>query len=123
MPDNVDPEAPVCPARTNPELPLSALDGPRREILTEAGLTGLVAHSLRHSFARLGAEVDNGRYAPFVSSLLGHGVKMKRTITERYAGEMSAAALRPAANAIAGRIGFLLGIGELADVIDLAARR
>ena len=48
---------------------------------------------------------------------------MKRTITERYAGEMSAAALRPAANAIAGRIGFLLGIGELADVIDLAARR
>ena len=72
-------------------------------------------HSLRHSFASIGAHVQNGRYVAFVGALLGHGYQ-KRSITERYI-HSNPEALRPAADAIAGHIADKLGLGEPGQVL------
>ena len=80
---------------------------------------GCDLHSLRHSFASIGAHVRDGRYAGLVSALLGHGHQAKQ-ITRRYITE-DPELLRPAADAVAAEIAGLLGLGKLADVVAFPA--
>ena len=72
-------------------------------------------HSLRHSFASIGAHVQSGRFAGHVSALLGHGFQ-SRAITERYI-TANPEGLRPAADAIAGEIARMLGLGAPTQVV------
>ncbi len=74
-------------------------------------MAGVDLYSLRHSFASIGAHVLNGRYAPFVGPLLGHGYTRRRSITDTYIHQ-SIEALRPAADAIAGEVALRLGLQE-----------
>jgi integrase len=74
-----------------------------------AGIEGVDLHSLRHTFASVGAHVEGGRCAGHVSALLRHGYQ-SRAITERYI-TANPLALRPAADAIAGEVARLMGEG------------
>ena len=109
QPADFQPENPVCPGNTA-ERPFVGIDRPRRKIYEAAGLEGVDLHSLRHSFASVGAHVQNGRYAAFVGPLLGHGYT-KRSVTDRYV-HSNPDALRPAADAIAEEIAKCLGLGR-----------
>ena len=105
----------VCPG-TDPDSPLVGIDKPRKFLWQAADLHDTDLHGLRHSFASIGAHVQNGRYVGMVSALLGHG-HQKRTITERYiTGDPEAQ--RPAADAIAGEIARLLGLGESGELLE-----
>jgi integrase len=105
----------VCSTRVKGQ-PFIGIDKPRRWLWEAAGLDGVDLHSLRHSFASIGAHVQGGRYAGHVAPLLGHGYQ-SRAITERYISS-NPDALRPAADAIAGEIGRLLGLGEEGRVLS-----
>ena len=108
----------VCPGPSDPRKPYRAINNARRLLWQAADLPlerGCDLHSLRHTFASLGAHVHNGRYAAFVAPLLGHGYQ-KRSITERYIHQ-NPEALRPAADAIAGAIAKTLGLAELGRVV------
>lgn len=99
----------VCPGRLSGQ-PYSAINKARRRLWKAAGLDGVDLHSLRHSFASIGAHVEGGRYVSLVAPLLGHGYQ-GRSVTERYI-HSNLEALRPAANAIAQEIANLLGLGQ-----------
>ncbi len=98
----------VCPG-TVPGQPFIGIDKARKALWKTAGLEGVDLHSLRHSFASIGAHVQGGRFAGHVSAPLGHGYQ-SRAITERYI-TANPEGLRPAADAIAGEIARLLGLG------------
>jgi integrase len=102
----------VCPGRFR-ERPYGGIDRARLKLWALAGIEGVDVHSLRHTFASVGAHVDGGRYAGHVSALLGHGYQ-SRAITERYI-TANPQALRPAATAIAAEVERLLGEGEEGD--------
>lgn len=107
----------VCPGN-RPGQPFVGIDKVRNKIYEAAGLAGLQGvdlHSLRHTFASVGAHVQHGRFAAFVGPLLGHGYQ-KRSITERYI-HSNLEALRPAADAIAEAIANALGLTEPARVL------
>lgn len=106
---------PVCPGK-HPGQPLVGIDRPRIKLFDAAGIAGVDLHSLRHTFASVGAHVQNGRYAAFVGPLLGHGYQ-KRSITERYI-HSNPEALRPAADAISESIAKTLGLTEPARVLE-----
>lgn len=109
---------PVCPGEV-PGQPLIGLDKARRYLYERAGLAGVEGidlHSLRHTFASIGAHVQGGRYVGMVAPLLGHG-HQARSVTERYITS-NPEALRPAADAIAGEIARLLGLGERGRVVE-----
>jgi len=99
----------VCPGRLSGQ-PYSAINKARRRLWEAAGLDGVDLHSLRHSFASIGAHVESGRYVSLVAPLLGHGYQ-GRSVTERYI-HSNLEALRPAADAIAQEIANLLGLGD-----------
>ncbi len=101
------PSDPVCPGAL-PGCPYIAIDAARRKLWLAAGIEGVDLHSLRHSFASLGAHVEGGRYAGHVGPLLGHGYQ-SRGITERYI-HSNPEALRPAADAIAGEVARVLAL-------------
>ncbi len=85
-PKSAHPEDCVCPGPKDRRKPYRAINNARRLVWRAADLPlerGCDLHSLRHTFASLGAHVHNGRYAAFVAPLLGHGYQ-KRSITERY---------------------------------------
>ena len=105
-PERAEADEPVCPGAV-PGQPFIGIDRARRKLWTAAGLEGVDLHSLRHSFASIGAHVQSGRFAGHVSALLGHGFQ-SRAITERYI-TANPEGLRPAANAIAGEVARLLG--------------
>jgi len=108
----------VCPGPKDSRKPYRAINAARRLIWQAASLPlerGCDLHSLRHTFASLGAHVHNGRYAAFVAPLLGHGYQ-KRSITERYIHQ-NPEALRPAADAIAGTIAKALGLDDHGTVV------
>jgi integrase len=108
----------VCPGATDRRTPYRAINAARRLLWKAAGLPlerGCDLHSLRHSFASIGAHTRDGRYAGLVSALLGHGHQSKQ-ITRRYITE-DPELLRPAADAVAGEIAALLGLEKLADVV------
>jgi len=117
-PDGVEDTEPVCPG-TIPGQPFIGIDRARKPLWRAAGLVGVDLHSLRHTYASTGAHVQSGRYAGHVSALLGHGYQ-SRAITERYITS-NPAALRPAADAIAGEVARLLGLGEPARVLSFPA--
>ena len=81
-PDKVEDDEPVCPGAV-PGQPYIGIDRARKKLWATAGLDGADLHSLRHSFASIGAHVQSGRFAGHVSALLGHGYQ-SRAITERY---------------------------------------
>ena len=112
-PDHAGEDDPVCPG-TRPGQPFVGIDRPRFKLFEAAGISGVDLHSLRHTFASVGAHVQNGRFAAFVGPLLGHGYQ-KRSITERYI-HSNLEALRPAADAIAEAIAQALGLTEPARV-------
>jgi integrase len=118
LPEVVEDDDPICPG-AHPGQPFIGVDRPRIRIFEAAGLSGLDLHSLRHTFASVGAHVQNGRFAAFVGPLLGHGYQ-KRSITERYI-HSNPEALRPAADAIAGSIAKSLGMTEPARVLAFQA--
>ncbi len=113
-PATAAPGDPVCPG-TVPGQPFIGIDKARKALWKAAGLEGVDLHSLRHSFASIGAHVQAGRFAGHVSALLGHGYQ-SRAITERYI-TANPEGLRPAADAIAGETAKLLGLGEPAQVV------
>jgi integrase len=100
----------VCPGTVRGQ-PFVGIDTGRRRLWKAAELEGVQLHSLRHTFASVGVQVQGGRYSGHVSALLGHGYQSK-AITERYITS-NPAALRPAADAVAGEVGRLLGGGEV----------
>jgi len=102
----------VCPGR-NPGQPYSAINKARRRIWQAAELDGVDLHSLRHTFASIGAHVQSGQYVSFVAPLLGHGYQA-RSVTERYI-HSNLEALRPAADAISQEIAGLLGLHNPPD--------
>lgn len=111
---------PVCPG-TRPGAPFVGLDKARARLYAAAGIGATAEgradlHSLRHTFASIGAHVQNGRFAAFVGPLLGHGHQMPRAITARYV-HSEYEALKVAADAIAGEIAQLLGLEEPGKVI------
>ena len=117
-PKGAAPPDPVCPG-TFPGQPFIWIDKARGRLWRAAGLDGVDLHSLRHSYASIGAHVHNGRFVGHVSALLGHGYQ-SRSITERYITS-DPEALRPAADAIAAEIARLLGLGEPARVVAFPA--
>ncbi len=121
LPDGAEDDDQVCPG-IRPGQPFVGIDKARVRIYQAAGIAGLPGvdlHSLRHSFASVGAHVQNGRFAAFVGPLLGHGYQ-RRSITERYI-HSNLEALRPAADAISGTIASTLGLTEAARVIAFRA--
>jgi len=121
LPDGAGDDDLVCPG-VRPGQPFIGIDKVRVRIYQAAGLAGLPGvdlHSLRHTFASVGAHVQNGRYAAFVGPLLGHGYQ-KRSIAERYI-HSDVEALRPAADAIAEAIANSLGLTEPARVLAFKA--
>lgn len=109
----------VCPGRV-PGQPFIGIDRPRRKLWEAAELEGTDLHSLRHTYASIGAHLDSGRYAGHVGPLLGHGYQ-SRAITERYITS-NPEALRPAADAIAGEVARILGLREPAEVLEFPGR-
>jgi len=110
----------VCPGPQDRQKPYRAINAARRLLWQAAGLPlerGCDLHSLRHTFASMGAHVHNGRYAAFVAPLLGHGYQ-KRSITERYIHQ-NPEALRPAADAIADAIALVLGLVGKGEVVAI----
>lgn len=116
-PEGAQDDEPICAGSRHGE-PLVGIDKLRVRIYESAGLGGLRGvdlHSLRHTFASIGAHVANGRYAAFIGPLLGHGYQ-KRSITERYI-HSNPEALRPAADAISEAMAAHLGLREPAQLI------
>lgn len=105
----------VCPGDKGDQA-FVGIDKVRRRLWRAASLEGIDLHSLRHTFASIGVHIQNGRFAAHVSALLGHGYQSK-AITERYI-TANPAALRPAADAIAGELARLLGLAEPGRVVE-----
>lgn len=113
----------VCPGKVRTQ-PFAGIDKVRGKLWAAASIEGVDLHSLRHSFASIGAHVDGGRFAGHVSALLGHGYQ-SRAITERYITH-DPEALRPAADAIGTEVARLLGLGvgsRIASAHDRSPRR
>lgn len=117
-PDSVAANDPVCPGTVSGQ-PFIGIDKARRALWKAAELNGVDLHSLRHTFASIGAHIESGRYAGHVSALLGHGYQ-SRAITERYI-TANPQALKPAADLIAAEIARLLGLREPARVLSFPA--
>lgn len=127
-PADAEPDWCIIPGSLSPTKPLVGLGKPRAAIWRAAGIVetaeGRVdAYSLRHTFASRGSELDAGRWVGAVSYLLGHGVGAARNITERYARGANPENYRPAADAIAGELARLLGLGKPAKVLKHPAAR
>ena len=116
-PPHAAPGDPVCPAaRGDRTKPFNGIDKARRKLYETAKIEGADLHSLRHSFASIGAHTHSGRYASLVAPLLGHGF-VTRSVTAKYIHQ-SNEALRPAADAIADEIAGHLGLEkEQGDVL------
>lgn len=119
-PKGVGGEECLCPGILTPKQPFIGVDKARRYLWAAAGVEGVDLHSLRHSFASIGAHVQNGRFAGHVSALLGHGYQA-RSITERYI-TADPEGLRPAADAIAAELARLLGLGEAGEVLRFPSK-
>lgn len=123
-PEGARPTDAVCPGARRGQA-YQGIDKARYALWERAGLASdgkrVDLHSLRHSFASIGAHLDGGRYLGFVSVLLGHSYGVKSTITKRYISG-DAAALRPAADAIADEVLRLLR-GEGGKVLAFPDQR
>lgn len=68
----------VCPGKVKTQ-PFAGIDKVRRTLWEVASIEGVDLHSLRHSFASIGAHLDNGRFAGHVTALFGHGYSRARS--------------------------------------------
>jgi integrase len=85
-----------------------------RQIITDAGLTGVSPHTLRHSFASVAADLQLSE--PTIAMLIGH---KGRSVTSRYTHHADAVLLQ-AADQVANRIAELMGETEgSAKVVEL----
>jgi integrase len=109
----------VCPG-LKPGAPFIGIDKARAALWKAAGLAGVDLHSLRHTYASVGAHVQNGRYVGLVAPMLGHAYQRAAAITERYISS-DVGALRVAADAVAAELARLLGLGEPAKVLTFPA--
>ncbi len=69
----------VLPGPRNPERPVGALDNMIENITKAAGLTGVTAHTFRHSFASVGADLNYSDST--IGAVIGHSGS---SITSRY---------------------------------------
>ena len=104
------------PSRGGPDAVMVGLKGFMRRIAAEAGLAGVSAHTQRHSFASVAA--DLGLSELVIAGLLGHRLG---SVTARYA-HAADATLIAAADRVAAEIAAQMGDAPAADVIPLAAR-
>ncbi len=116
-PEAVAADAPVCPG-VRRGAPLTVLEKPWRYLLTAAGIDQCGLHSLRRTFASVGADLGMGEY--LLAGLLGHA---KGTVTARYAIP-AADPLREGAERISGEIAAAMGLAdrEAAKVLPLTRR-
>lgn len=119
-PKDARPEDPVCPGQERGR-PFVGIDRPRRKLYKAAQLENVDGHSLRHTFASIGAHVQSGRYAGFVGPLLGHGYTKRQGVTDRYI-HSNPDALRPAADAIAEEIARRLRLTQGGKVVPFPAQ-
>jgi integrase len=83
-------------------------------IMAPAELAGVTAHTLRHSFASVAADLELSELT--IAALLGH---RKATVTSKYAHHTDATLLQ-AADRVAGRIASLMGEASAgAKVVEL----
>lgn len=125
-PEDAEPEHVVCPGVRSKRAAFVGLGKIRGRLYKAAKIRKTAegradGHSLRHSFASIGAHLQGGRFAGAVSALLGHGHTAK-SITQRYITNDNEL-LRPPADAIAGEIARLLGLSETAKVIQHPAAK
>lgn len=116
-PAGVQADGPVCPGVVSGR-PFVGIDRPRIKLYRAAEIDDADLHCLRHTFASIGAHVQDGRYSGLVGPLIGHGYTKGRSITERYI-HSDPEAMRPAADAIAGEIARLLGLRPPAQVVGI----
>lgn len=115
-PDDADLEAPVVPSPRNPAQCYNGLNKARRRIYQAAGLEGVDAHSLRHSFESIAFSI-----APaFAGALTGRAFTRDQTLNSYL--HVDEKELRDIADKVAGRIAQAMS-GELADVVAIEARR
>ncbi len=96
--------------------PMVGMKGFMRRIAAEAGLAGVTAHTLRHSFASVAA--DLGVSELVIAGLLGHRLG---SVTARYA-HAADATLIAAADRVAAEVARQMGEHGGAEVIPLPAR-
>ncbi|HUF78408.1 MAG TPA: integrase arm-type DNA-binding domain-containing protein [Thermoanaerobaculia bacterium] len=125
-PADAKPDWAVCPGKMARDKPFAGMGRIRRQLWEAAGIVATPEgkadlHSARHAYATVGAHLHSGRYIGAVAPLLGHG-HQGRSVTERYISA-NPEALRPAADAIAGEIARILGLGEPGKVLEHPASR
>jgi integrase len=109
-----DPEGLVFPpSRGGADATMVGMKSFMRRITAEAGLTGITAHTLRHSFASVAA--DLGMSELVIAGLLGHRLG---SVTARYA-HAADTALIAAADRVAAEVARQMGEGVAATVIPL----
>lgn len=126
-PADAEPDWCVCPGTLRKSKAFGGLGKVRARLWEAAGIETTPEgradlHSLRHTYASVGAHLQSGRYAGAVSALLGHGAGVAQSITRRYIDE-DPAALVPAADAIAEEIARRLGLTAPAKVLKHPATR
>jgi integrase len=116
-PEDVVADAPVCPG-ARPGAALCVVEKTWRRLLKAAEISPCGLHTLRRSFASVGADLGMGEY--LLAGLLGHA---KGTVTARYAIP-AADPLREAAERISGEIAAAMGLAdrETAKVLPLTRR-
>lgn len=98
---NIRPEKPkgfVLPGVREPDKPYGSLDGAIDRIMKLAGLAGVTAHTLRHSFASVAADINYSDST--IGAILGHAGS---GVTSRYTHRLDSV-LIVAADAIAQEI-------------------
>lgn len=99
----------------NPEQPYGSLDTALERITAAAGLEGVTAHVLRHSFASVAADLDYSDGT--IGTMLGH---KGHTVTSRYTHRLDAV-LIAAATKVSGEIERMM-TGQGAKVVALPRR-
>lgn len=97
------------------EKPFGALQTGIERIMKRAGLEGVTAHTLRHSFASVAADLDYSDST--IGAMLGHA---GGTITSKYVHRLDAV-LVAAANKVSGEI-YRQMTGEVAKVLEMPRR-
>lgn len=111
-PESAAPGDPVCPGEVDGQ-PFIGIDKVRQRLYEAAGIDGADLHSLRHTFASIGADLG---LAAHVSALLGHAVRRTGSVTDRYLHD-DPALLRKAADRIAAAVAALLE-GETGELVE-----
>lgn len=105
----------VLPGVREPHKAFGALQAGIERVMGRAGLDGVTAHTLRHSFASVAADLDYSDST--IGAMLGHA---GGTITSKYTHRLDSVLLA-AANKVAGEI-YRQMTGEAGKVVELPRR-